>query len=226
MVLQARGNAPEAHAALGQLCEAYWQPVFGFLRRQGRSRDESQELAQEFFTGILEGGRIDRVDPQKGRFRSYLLGALKHFLAERQRSASRHKRGGHVDIVSIQSAGTDSSPDMAIPDPDAKVSDASFDREWALAVMDRGLVAVQKSYEGSGKELQFELLKPWLIGETQRLSQADAATRLGMTAGALKVAIHRLRKAFREAIQAEITQTVHDSDDVDEELRYLIEVLA
>jgi RNA polymerase sigma-70 factor (ECF subfamily) len=129
-------------------------------------------------------------------------------------------------IVSIESGGTDTSPGIPIPDPVGPVSDARFDREWALAVMDRGLTAVQAAFEQSGKGRQFEALKPWLIGDTENLSQADAAVELGMTTGAIKVAIHRLRKSFRDAVQAEIAQTVTGPDEIAEELRYLVEVLS
>jgi DNA-directed RNA polymerase specialized sigma24 family protein len=226
VVMRARGDAPEARAALGELCEAYWTPVFCFLRREGRSEDDSQELAQEFFTRLLSGGGIGRADPAKGRFRSYLLGALKHFLAERKRNEARQKRGGDAAIVSIESGGTDTSPRMQIPDPAGPVADAWFDREWALAVMDRGLTAVQAAFEESGKGRQFQELKPWLIGDTENLSQADAAVQLGMTTGAVKVAIHRLRRSFRDAIQAQIAQTVTGPDEIAEELRYLVEVLS
>ena len=109
MVMRARGDAPEARAALGELCEAYWMPVFRFLRREGRSEDESRELAQEFSARLLAGGGIGNVDPEKGRFRSYLLGALKHFLAERRRNEGRQKRGGGAVVESIDSGGTRSS---------------------------------------------------------------------------------------------------------------------
>jgi RNA polymerase sigma-70 factor (ECF subfamily) len=226
VVMRARGDATEARAALGDLCEAYWTPVFRFLRREGRREDDSQELAQEFFTRLLSSGGIGQVDPEKGRFRSYLLGALKHFLAERKRNEGRQKRGGDVVIESIETGGTDTSPGIPIPDPSGQVPDAWFDREWALAVMDRGLTAVQAAFQKTGKGKQFKVLKPWLIGDTENLSQADAAAQLGMTSGAVKVAIHRLRKSFRDAIQAEIAETVTDPDEIAEELRYLVEVLS
>lgn len=227
LVLQARGEAPEAKAALGQLCEAYWTPVYRFLRREGRADDESRELAQEFFARLLStGGGVDRADPTKGRFRSYLLGALKHFLAEHRRNAARQKRGGGAVIQSIDSGGTDTSPGLPIPDPGGPVSDTYFDREWALAVMDRSLDAVRHTFEESGKEKQFEVLKPWLVGDAESLSQSDAAAELGLKAGAVKVAIHRLRKQFSDAIRLEISQTVNTQAEVGEELRYLIEVLS
>lgn len=224
--MRARGDEPEAKAALGELCENYWMPVFRFLRREGRGEDDSRELAQEFFERLLSGGGVDRADPEKGRFRSYLLGALKHFLAERKRNAGRQKRGGDVTIQSIESGGTDTSPGIQVPDPAGPIPDTVFDREWALAVMDRGLNSVQAAFEKSGKEKQFEVLKPWLIGETEALSQADAAAELSLTSGAVKVAIHRLRKQFSDAVRAEIAQTVNTPEEVGEELRYLIEVLS
>ncbi len=226
LVMQARGDSHESRTALSELCAAYWNPVFHFLRREGRNDDESRELAQEFFTRLLSGGGIENADPEKGRFRSYLLGALKHFLADRRRSEGREKRGGGAVIESIESAGTETSPGLQIPDPTGTIPDAYFDREWALSVMDRALKAVQATFAESGKEKQFEILKPWLIGDTENLPQTAAATELGMTTGAIKVAIHRLRKGFRDAIQAEIAQTVTTPEEIAEELRYLIEVLS
>ncbi len=226
LVLRSRGEAPESRAALSDLCGAYWTPVFRFLRREGRNEDESRELAQAFFTRLLAGGGIEKADPEKGRFRSYLLGALKHFLAETRRNEGRQKRGGGAVIESIESAGTETSPGLQILDPAAAIPDAYFDREWALAVMDRALKTVQASFDESGKVKQFETLKPWLIGDTENLSQTAAAAELGMTTGALKVSIHRLRKGFRDAIQAEIAQTVTTPAEIAAELRYLIEVLS
>lgn len=223
-MLSARGDSPEARAALSDLCEAYWKPVYQFLRREGRHDDDSRELAQAFFLRLLQRG-LDQVDPAKGHFRSYLLGALKHFLAEQRRDQARQKRGGGVIIESMDSAGTDTSPGFQIADPSATVSDAWFDREWALAVMQRGIERVQADFERAGKRNTFDLLKPWLIGDTENLSQSDAAAALGTTVGAVKVMVHRLRKDFREAIQAEIAQTVPRAEDINDEIRYLIEVL-
>lgn len=226
MVIRARGDAPEARAALGELCEAYWTPVFRFLRREGRNEDQSRELTQEFFARFLAGGGLNRADPAKGRFRSYLLGALKHFLVAMKRDENRQKRGGGAMVESLEADRTGTSPGREIPDPAATVSDTYFDREWALAVMDRSLTAVQATFEEAGKGKQFETLKPWLIGDTENLSQAAVAAQLGMTTGAIKVAIHRLRQAFRDAVRAEIAQTVTEPAEIAEELRYLIEVLS
>lgn len=226
MVIRARGGAPEARAALGELCEAYWTPVFRFLCREGRGEDESRDLTQEFFTRLLAGSGVEKTEPEKGRFRSYLLGALKHFLAERRRNEGRQKRGGDAVLESIDSGGTETSPGIQIPDPGGMVSDAWFDRGWALAVMDNALSTVQSGLEEAGKGKRFEMLKPWLMGDTENLSQANAAAELDMTTGAIKVAIHRLRKEFRDAVETEIAQTVTCPDEIEEELRYLIEVLS
>jgi RNA polymerase sigma-70 factor (ECF subfamily) len=226
MVMRSKGEAPEARAALGDLCEAYWMPVYRFLRREGRSDDASRELAQEFFARLLARGGIEGADPEKGRFRSYLLGALKHFLADQRRGEGRQKRGGGVEVESIESGITETSPGWEIPDPTATISDTYFDREWALAIMDRALNAVQAAFEESGKGRQYQCLKPWLMGDSENLSQSDAGAELGMTTGAIKVAIHRLRKEFRTAIQAEIAQTVNTPEEIATELRYLIEVLS
>jgi RNA polymerase sigma-70 factor (ECF subfamily) len=225
MVVRARGKAPEARAALGDLCEAYWMPVYHFLRREGRDEDQSRELTQEFISQLLSGGALEQADPRKGRFRSYLLGALKNFLANQRRNEGRQKRGGDAVVESIDSGGSDTSPGMQLPDPGAAPTDAWFDRQWALAVMDRGLTAVEESFDTAGKSQQFKVLKPWLIGDTEGLSQADAAAELGLSTGAIKVSIHRLRQKFGEAIRQEIAETVDTEAEVADELRYLIEVL-
>lgn len=225
MVLRARGDAPEARAALGDLCEAYWMPVYRFLKREGRDEDQSRELAQAFFAQLLAKGGLEKADREKGRFRSYLLGALKHFLADRRRAEGRQKRGGEAVIESLDSGGTETSPGLPLPDPAATPTDAWFDRHWALAVMERGLTTVEVSLEESGKGGHFAVLKPWLVGDTAGLSQAEAAAELGLSAGAVKVAIHRLRQKFGEAVRAEIAETVDTEGEVREELRYLIEAL-
>lgn len=224
--MQAGGDAPEARAALGELCEAYWDPVFRFLRREGRDEDTSRELTQAFFERLLAGAGITGADPRKGKFRSYLLGALKHFLADQRRDANRLKRGGGQAVESLDDGGTDTHPGLQVPDTSAGLDESYFDRQWALAVMARGLEAVAEYHREAGKEKQFDVLKHWLVGDTESLSQADAAAELGIRTGAVKVAIHRLRERFREAVRTEVAQTVEGEEAVAEELRYLIEVLS
>jgi len=225
LVLQARGETAEARGALSELCEAYYSPVFRFLCREGRDDDTARELAQEFFARILQRGELGGADPARGRFRSYLLGAVKHFLADQRKHDRRVKRGGALVPESLDGPSPGEGPAVEVPDAGASVPEAWFDREWALTVMDRALAAVEDEFKAAGKAEQFDRLKPWLVGETEALSQAEAARQLGLNEGAVKVAIHRLRKRFRELIRAEIVQTVADGTDIDAELRYLVEVL-
>jgi RNA polymerase sigma-70 factor (ECF subfamily) len=223
-VLQARGDSPEAKAALSDLCAAYYAPVFAFIRRSAPDEDSARDLTQEFFARLLARHGIDSVDPQRGRFRSYLLGAAKHFLSDMREHANRLKRSAGQLLESIE-PGTDNSPALQLADPNTPSPDREFDRKWALTLLDRALATLAQEHATSGKADQFEALKPWLSGDTENISQAEAAARLGVNEGAVKVAIHRLRRRFREVIKTEIGQTVSDRAQVDEELHYLLEAL-
>ena len=224
-VLEARGDSPDAKAALSELCAAYYAPVLAFIRRNAPDEDAARELTQEFFSRLLGRQGIDNVDPQRGRFRSFLLGAVKHFLADMRDHAHRLKRGAGQPIESIE-PGTETSPGLQVPDPNAPSPDRLFDRKWALTLLDRALAALAEEHKAAGKSDQFEALKPWLTGDTENISQADAAQQLDLNEGAVKVAIHRLRKRFREAVRSEISQTLRDPSLVDEELRHLIASLS
>jgi len=224
LVLRARGDSTEARAALSELCEAYYQPVFRFLRREGRDEDAARELAQEFFARLLARGGIGAADPQRGRFRSYLLGAVKHFLVDQRARELAQKRGSGIAPESLDAA-TEAEQALQVADAGAAFDETIFDREWGLAVMDRALRSLAAEFAAEDKSEQFAVLKPWLAGEAELLPQSEAAARLNMSESAVKVAIHRLRKRFREIIRNEIAQTV-DATEVDAELRYLVEVLA
>jgi RNA polymerase sigma-70 factor (ECF subfamily) len=223
-VLEARGNSPEAKAALSDLCAAYYAPVFAFIRRLAPDEDAARDLTQEFFARLLARQGIATVDPQRGRFRSFLLGAVKHFLADMRDHAHRLKRGAGQRTEPIE-AGTDTSPGLELADPNTPSPDREFDRQWALTLLDRALVALADEHKTAGKAHHFEALKPWLSGDTEGISQAEAAARLGINEGAVKVAIHRLRRRFRELLKAEISRTLSDRTQVDAELHYLLEVL-
>ena len=225
LVLRARGETPEARKALGELCEAYWDPVFRFLRREGRSEDAARELTQEFFARLLARAGMELADPARGLFRSYLLGAVKHFLSDLREREGRQKRGGGETPESLDAPAPGASTPRELADPVTLPDDALFDRAWAMAVMQRAVRALEAEHEAAGKKAQFEALQGWLGGAGADCSQSEAARRLGMSEGAVKVAVHRLRKRLRELIRAEIEQTVPDAAGVDEELRYLIEVL-
>ena len=223
-MLEARGNSPEAKAALSDLCAAYYAPVFAFIRRNAPDEDAARDLTQEFFARLLARPGFATVDPQRGRFRSFLLGAVKHFLAGMHQHAHRLKRGGGQPLESIEQ-GTDTSPGLQLADPNAPSPDREFDRKWALTLLARALAVLTQEHKASGKADQFASLKPWLTGDTEDLSQAEAAAQLGLNEGAVKVAIHRLRRRFREVIKHEIAQTVSDPAQVDLELHYLLEAL-
>lgn len=225
LVLRARGASPEARAALADLCAAYHEPVRRFLRRDGHDEDAARELTQEFFARVLARGEVGAPDPARGRFRSYLLGAVKHFLADRRKHEQRFKRGGGQALESLDAAADHDGPAPEPADEQGAVTDAWFDRQWALAVMSRAMEAVAREFADAGRGGHFETLKPWLVGEIPALSQAEAGRRLGLNEAAVKVAVHRLRKRFREAIRAEILQTLAEGDSVEAELRYLVEVL-
>ena len=226
-VLRAQGESTEAHAALGELCAAYYAPVLAFIRRDGRDEETARDLTQEFFARLLARHGLDTAEPGRGRFRSFLLGAVKHFLADQRASVQAAKRGGGQPVVSIEAgAGANTTAELQIPDPAGPVSDAVFDRDWALALLERTMAALAAENSGEGRSQQFAALKPWLLGEIPSLSQAGAARELGLSEGAVKVAVHRLRKRFRELVKAEIAQTVDDATQVQDELRYLVEVLS
>ncbi len=227
VVLRARGDAPEAREALSQLCEAYWTPVFRFLRSEGRDEETARDLTQEFFARLLAGRGLAAVDPARGRFRSYLLGAVKHFLRDQRLRQNRLKRGGSVAPESLEAPNGDTTaPRLEVPDPAGFPPDTLFDRAWAMAVMDRALAALGAEFDHAGKTAQFDTLKPWLVGEAPGFSQAQAAQALGLNEGAVKVAIHRLRRRFRDLVRVELAQTVGSLEEVDGELRYLVEVLS
>jgi RNA polymerase sigma-70 factor (ECF subfamily) len=224
-VLAARGETPEAKKALSDLCGAYYAPVVSFLRRSGQGEDQARDLAHEFFARLLARHGLDGADPQRGRFRSYLLGAVKHFLANHRVSSLREKRGAGAAHEPI-AAATDTSPGLEIPDPATMPSDVIFDREWALNVLDRGLVLLARECEEAGNHRLFETLKPWLTGDRPERTQAGAARELELTEGAVRVAIYRLRRRFRALVKAEIGQTVDTPAEVEAELNHLIAALS
>jgi RNA polymerase sigma factor (sigma-70 family) len=227
LILRARGQSPAAQAALGELCEAYYVPVHAFIRDARHDEDAARDLTQEFFARLLTGRGLENVEPGRGRFRSFLLGAVKHFLADQHDRTQAAKRGGGQTMVSIEAGGsTSTTTELQIPDPAGPAPDMVFDRQWAVTLVERALDALAGELASAGKGEQFDTLKPWLLGEIDSMSQADAARRLGLTEGAAKVAIHRLRKRFRELVKAEIAQTVGDTAQAQDELRYLVEVLS
>jgi DNA-directed RNA polymerase specialized sigma24 family protein len=172
---------------------------------------------------LLEGSSIQGADPRRGRFRSYLVGALKHFLANRKVHAAREKRGGAVWHEPMAER-EESSEALSVPDPATTPTELLFDRAWALSVIERAFAAMLTEMTDPIDLREFEILKPWLTGESSEQTQAEAARQLGLSDGAMRVRIHRLRRRFRDLVKAEIAQTVQDPAEVPDELRHLIAV--
>ena len=220
-VIEARGDAPEARAALSDLCAAYYAPVVAFLRRERGDEDAARELAQEFFARLLAGGGVDGADRERGKFRSFLLGAVKHFLADQRDHSLREKRGAGAAHESL-----DAEDALEIADTNALAPDVLFDRQWALTVLDRAFTALESELSAEGKSAHLEVLKPWLIADADHGAQTAAAATLGVSATAVRVIVHRLRQRYREAVRAELRQTLAPGGSVEEELRQLFAALA
>ncbi len=226
LVMRSRGHTTQARMALSQLCELYYHPVHRFIRVQMRNDAEAQDLAHDFFAKLLDRAALDGVSPERGRFRSYLLGAVKNFLAEQHRRRIALKRGGGKDDISLQTGGPEGEPlDVAAGNSPGD-ADGLFDREWAETIVNRAVSSLAVEYETAGKSALFTALKPWLLGKEEDASRPGMAERLGLSEGALKVALHRLRKRMREQVKAEIAQTVETEAEIRDEMRYLIEVLS
>jgi RNA polymerase sigma-70 factor (ECF subfamily) len=222
LVLRSQGDTAEGRAALSELCESYYEPVHAFIQRSGCEGHAVRDLTHEFFAAVLENRNL-RASPHRGRFRSYLLGAVKHFLSDQRDRALALKRGGGIVPLPLD-ADTATSIGMELADPQAVTPDREFDRRWALTIVDRSLARVAGEFAAGEKSAHFEALKPWLTADGNG-SQSAAAEALGMSEGALRVAIHRLRQKFREIVRSEIAQTVDSSDDIKDELNYLLSVL-
>ncbi len=219
-ILAAKGSSPESKEALAELCTTYYEPVRQFIRRRVAQSEKADDLTQEFFRSVLEKSPFEHLDRKRSKFRTYLLGDIKHFLSKRARHDARQKRGSGQQPTSL----SDIEPESA--QEDKQQDDREFDYEWALNVMNQALKVIGQEFSDNKREHHFNVLKPWLVGQTEALSQQTAAEELQLSEGAIKVAIHRLRKRFRECIKEEITRTLGSHDTVDEELRYLVEVLS
>lgn len=224
LVARARGESPEARMALSDLCAAYYGPVEAFIRRQSTEVQEAKDLTQEFFARLLAGSGVGGADRERGRFRSYLLGAVKHFLHAEWVRRSAAKRGAGAEHLPLESEGT-TEPGMQVADTGAVPADVAFDREWAHALLDRALTRLGVEMAAEGKARHYEVLKGCLQGAAVVRPQAELGEALGMSEATVKVAIHRLRKRFRQVVRAEIAETLADGAQVDEEMWHLIQAL-
>jgi RNA polymerase sigma-70 factor (ECF subfamily) len=211
----------EARSALISLCENYWYPLYAYLRRRGYPADQAQDLTQEFFMRVLEGRYLDRADQEKGRFRSFLLTSLKFFVADEEDRQRARKRGGGA-IVSLEfSSGEERYQREPAHD---ETPERIFEKRWALSVLDRVVERLRNEFVQHGRPEHFERLKVFLLGQSDA-PYAALAREMNTSEGALKVAIHRLRKRYRELFRQEIADTVADPAGVESELRYLATVL-
>jgi RNA polymerase sigma-70 factor (ECF subfamily) len=218
-----RGSAA-GEEALARLCSLYWYPIFAFVRRQGHPADQAQDLTQGFFARLIEKGDLGGADRSRGRFRSFLLTACQHFLAnERDRELAKKRGGGRVP-VSIDVAAAEGRYDRALAH--SETPERLYDRQWCLSLLAGVLDDLRLDYEAAGRERVFDRLKDFLTADEGAGTYADAARELGMTAAAIKVAVHRLRRRYREALRRRVEETVESAEDVDDEIRHLLRTLS
>ena len=225
-MVRAAGNSSddESNEALETLCRQYWFPVYAHTRRKGRSESAAEDLTQEFFARLIERDGLGTVDPQRGRFRNYLLGAVDHFLANQHDREKTLKRGGNRTIVSIDRR--DAEDRLMIDPAGAGSPEQQFERSWALVLLERIEEKLRDEYTAAGREELFARLRPLLPRNATPVSHHELAGELKMSTGAVKVALHRMRQRFGRLLRAEILQTVTDSEEVDDEIRWLHKALS
>ena len=224
MVLAAQQtSSTHVNQALEQLCRIYWFPLYSYIRRRGHDAYDAQDLAQEFFARLLSRNDLGQVDRAKGKFRSFLIASLNHFLANEWDRVKAEKRGGGRKLVSLDDA---SAEERYLIESVTDVSpEALFEQRWALTLLDQALGRLRREFLANGKSDQFEVLKPFLEGETRNAEYVSASAKLDMTPNAVAVLVHRLRQKYRKLVRAEIAQTVSSPADIDEEMRHLFKVI-
>lgn len=223
VLLARRDDTLRAEPALAELCRVYWYPLYAYVRRLGRSAQNAQDLTQEFFTRLIEKHWLDKVERERGKFRSFLLAAFKHFLASEWHRDRAAKRGGGQAFISLDSVAAEDR--YQLEPLDTLTPEAIYDRRWALTVLDQALARMETEQRAAGRAERFEAVRGCLLGEPEGATLAELATRLGLTEAALKSIVRRLRERYRALLRDEIAQTVDGSEKVDEELRSLLAAL-
>jgi RNA polymerase sigma-70 factor (ECF subfamily) len=223
VVLAAGSDAPQAQESLEKLCQTYWYPLYVYVRRRGYAEADAKDLTQEFFARLLKGDWLGRADQQRGRFRSFLLTSMSRFLMNEWDKARAQKRGGG-QVVSLPFGSADER--YRWEPADNVTPEQSFERRWALALLDQVMNRLCADYAEQNKAELFETLKPCLLGERSAQPYTMLASKLGMTEGSVKVAVHRLRQRYRQLLREEIAHTVEKPEEVEEEMRHLFAVLA
>ena len=218
-----QAGAPGASDALARLCEAYWYPLYAHCRRLGHGPEDAQDLTQEFFRRLIEQEWLAGVAREKGRFRSFLLAALQHFLANERERGRAQKRGGDAIITHLDATSAETRYQRE--PADAATADRLFDRQWAVTLLDRVLDRLRAEQASAGKLAQFDALKSALLGDKAAGGYAELGATLGLSEGAVKVAVHRLRQRYRELLREEVAATVASSADVEDELQSLFAAL-
>jgi RNA polymerase sigma-70 factor (ECF subfamily) len=209
--------------ALAKLCGAYWPPLYAYVRRRGFDAHEAQDLTQDFFARLIEKGWLRDVDARKGRFRSWLLASLGHFLANEWARRKTQKRGGGVVILPLHFE--DSETRYQLDPPDDRTPDQLYEQQWVHTLLARALAALREEYQSAGKSTLFEVLQPHLSGDREAGPGTDAASRLGLTEGATRAALLRMRRRMGELVRAEVAHTVSTPAEVDEEIAQLFATL-
>jgi RNA polymerase sigma-70 factor (ECF subfamily) len=220
-VVLAAGNrsTPTADVALEELCGTYWFPLYAYVRRQGHSREDAEDLTQSFFARFLQKNYLEKLSAEHGRFRAFLIASLKHFLANEWDRSQRQKRGGGIPVLSLDWQDADAR--YHIDPADDLSPDKIYDRAWAVTLLERVITRLREENAGDGKAAMFDRLKPFLTVGRNEIPYARAAAELSTTEGAIRVAVHRLRRRYRELLRDEIGQTLSDPAQVEEELRAL-----
>ena len=213
-----------AEAALEKLCRTYWYPLYAYVRRQGHSPHDAQDLTQGFFARLLEKNWVGAADREKGKFRSFLLSLLNHYLGDERDRASAVKRGGGKPLISLDEQ---TAENLFLQEPASALSpEKEFEKRWAAAVLQQAMTRLREEFERAGKGRTFDDLKLFLEGEASSGDYAAIAAGLGMSANAIAVTVHRLRQRYRELVRIEVANTVGSPNEVEEEMRYLFSVLA
>ena len=216
-------SSPQAQGALETLCRMYWYPLYAFVRRQGHTEADAQDLVQGFFARILARRDLQAVRRERGRFRSYLLAALKNFMVNEWKHAAAQKRGGGQSPIPLDDLIREHAAHAMASEQQSP--DELFDQQWAIALLERVLDQLRAEETAEGRARQFALLRAYLISDGDARPQSEIATELGLSEGAVKQAVFRLRQKYQKLLRAEIANTVATSGDVDQELRHLIAAL-
>ena len=218
-----KGASPHAREALAALCATYWYPLYAYVRRQGHQPDDAQDLTQAFFARLLEKHYLQSADPERGRFRSFLLTAFKRFLSKERDRERAKRRGGGMKLLPLDFEAGERR--YSLEPAHEATAEKIYEQRWALALLDRVVARLRDEFDRAGKQKAFDRLKVYLTGEAGAPGYQQAAAELGMTEGAVKVAVHRLRRRYRDLVREEIAQTVAGPEDVDEELQHLFAAL-